>query len=420
MNCEKEVMASGGMRNLDTGDVSDLALGMADAVLRCREPLLDVLIQVATRESSKDEIARSISALAGATWEISRNQPNRISQVGVFAPSNNILYSYVLYGLIPSLYAGQVTLRPSTRVREVTSAVHEILYDALGGSVNRVHLSHATQRNFVEECRTADVIVFTGQYDNALHIASGLGVGPLFLLFGSGPNPLVAGPEADFQIAARTMLTARLYNSGQDCLCSDVMFVHRSMMEPVLGELKLLLDNVRVGDRREPGTLVAPLVYLDAFQSAQRFLEFRRDAVVYSGRDIGDEMYIAPTVLQFPEHEDFHPPELFSPLFCVVPYTDPDFIVEWAESDAERDRGMYMTVFGEPRLPRTCIGTSVVTVDASPLDLENGNQPFGGYGCQASAVWADGNMWGQPLLLSGAISRWQRGNEAADDISPNS
>ena len=60
----------------------------------------------------------------------SRNNPPAIDRLSVFLPSNNVLYSYVLFGVIPSLYADRVDIRPSSRTRQTAVAVHQLLAEA--------------------------------------------------------------------------------------------------------------------------------------------------------------------------------------------------------------------------------------------------------------------------------------------------
>ncbi|WP_311137772.1 hypothetical protein [Streptomyces sp. I6] len=89
-----------------------LVPGLAAAVLRHRNELLSVLTRVATAQAATDEVLRSLRALSGAPWELLRNAPRRLGRLATFLPSNNLLYSYVLFGVIPSLYADEVRLRP--------------------------------------------------------------------------------------------------------------------------------------------------------------------------------------------------------------------------------------------------------------------------------------------------------------------
>ncbi|AWK10988.1 hypothetical protein SSP531S_50400 [Streptomyces spongiicola] len=379
-----------------------LVPGLAAAVLRHRNELLSVLTRVATAQAATDEILRSLRALSGAPWELLRNAPRRLGRLATFLPSNNLLYSYVLFGVIPSLYADEVLLRPSARVAPAALSVHEILQPHLRGrGSGRITMAPATQREFLADCARSDAVVFTGKPDNAETVAAHLPGDTLLLTFGSGPNPVVAGAGADPDVVCRAVLDSRLYNAGQDCLCTDIVFVHRSLTREVVPRLADALAAVPVGDRRDPGTRVAPLVYPDAVEGAARFLTRHREFTVRGGRVDPALGTVQPTLLHLPWQEAFHPPEFFSPIVLTMEYDDPRQLTGWLHSAEETARGMYLSTFGEPALAGAArIATSVVCEERITFDAEDGNRPFGGYGPRSGAVRRHGTTTGRPLLLS--------------------
>ncbi|MFC6880895.1 MULTISPECIES: aldehyde dehydrogenase family protein [Actinomadura] len=370
---------------------------------------MDTLTGIATADAATDEVHRSIATLAGARWELRAQDPMRLDRVVVFLPSNNVLYSYVLFGLIPALYAEQVILRPSTRSMAAAEAVHREMTELLPrGLTRRVALLPTTQVRMVELARDADIVAFTGQYQNGLSIADRIGGRPRMLLFGSGPNPVVVGPAADPAVAAKDVLRARLYNSGQDCLCPDLIFAHASVAERLADEIAAVLADTRVGERADPRTTVAPLVYPDAVETAAGFLREHRARVRHGGAVEAEAGVVEPTVLMFEQDAEVHPPELFSPVFPIVPYGDASVITRWAEDAREVQRGMYLSNYGEPALPHDVVGSAVVCRDATAFDVEDGNRPFGGHGVAASSVHQDGRVWTGPLLLSEQAARLAR------------
>jgi succinate-semialdehyde dehydrogenase/glutarate-semialdehyde dehydrogenase len=392
------------------GPVDTVVAGFADVLLRNRDELHSVLTRVATSQAATDEIFRSLRALSGAPWELLRNSPRRLGRLATFLPSNNLLYSYILFGVIPSLYTDEVRIRPSARVAPTAMAVHEILgpeLRRLGGG--RVIMAPASQREFLADCARSDAVVFTGQPDNGEAVAAHLPGDTLLLTFGSGPNPVVLGPEADPDTVCRTVLDARLYNSGQDCLCTDIVFVHRSLVREVVPRLADALAEIGVGERRDPGTRVAPLVYPDAVEDAAGFLSAHREFTVRGGRVDVARHVVQPTLLHLPWQNDFHPPEFFSPVVLTMEYDDPRQVTSWLHSAEEAARGMFVSVFGEPALTgATRIATSVVCEERLTFDVEDGNRPFGGYGPRAGSVHRGGTVTGRPLLLSAEARRRAR------------
>lgn len=372
-------------------------------VIERRDEILGCLVGIATLDSAVDELNRSVSALAGAAREIQRHSPSRPRQVAVFLPSNNVLYSYVLFGLVPALYSHRVDIRPSARVADVACAIHEILDPEVRRvSDADVRLTAATQREFLDVCRSADAILFAGRHHNGISVARAAPREAVTLLFGSGPNPCVVGPEADIEAVVDDVVAARLYNVGQDCLCPDIVFVHDLQLSRFVDALSSALELISRADRTEPGVNVAPLVYPDAVIRAAAFVAEHEEWVVRGGGVDVETGFVEPTVVA-PPSAHLHPPELFSPIFLVVGYADATDVVSWLTSPEEVLRGMYACVYGEPELPRGRIGTTIVAEACTTFDVEDGNKPFGGYGIQASSVVRGSAAAGRPLLLSAEL-----------------
>lgn len=392
--------------NTDPVIAADLGIAVGRVLLGARDDLLDVVTGIATRRSAEDEFARSLRAVAGLSWELRRYRRQRISKVSTFLPSNNVLYSYTLFGIIPASYCDRVAVRPSTRVSDTALALHDCLVSGLQNAGLNIEMKPVPQRRFLEDCSGSHAVVFSGRPENGAQLAANLGSRTRILTFGSGPNPIVVGPAADLEVACQDVIEARMYNSGQDCLCPDVVFVHSSVVAEFQDRLAAALDAVTVGDRWHPETTVAPLVYPDAFDGAARFLAEFQDAIVRGGYVDARIRLVEPALLRLAWDPEFRPPELFSPIVVLMEYDNSAKIESWLCADAELTRGMYVSIYGEPALEaRRCIGTSVVCVQQTTFDVEDGNRPFGGYGAEANVVYRDGAASARPLLLSAEVYR---------------
>ncbi|GAA2382508.1 hypothetical protein GCM10010420_00540 [Streptomyces glaucosporus] len=376
----------------------------AEVLWRNRGELVDTLVTIATRTAAVDEIGNSLSALRGAGRELAAHRPRAIGELGVFLPSNNILYSYVLFGLIPALYSERIVMRPSQRVAEQAREIHRIIAsDPLFRGRLPVEMVSVTQRQFLDRCARSEAVVFNGRPENAFDVGGRLSDRTLFLAFGSGPNPVVAGPECDVKRVAEDVLRTRMYNSGQDCLCPDVVFAHDDVADDLVTALREGLAAVSVGPLDDPRTTVAPLSYPDAVEQTAGFLGAHAGRVVAGGRvDLATGL-VEPTVLDLPWDPSFSPPEFFAPVVCVMRYSAGEDVARWLDSPAERRRGMYVSVYGEDAVRGARAGTSVVLEERTALDAENGNEPLGGYGPEASHVRTGGATVARPLLLSAEL-----------------
>ncbi|MCZ0983680.1 aldehyde dehydrogenase family protein [Streptomyces diastatochromogenes] len=371
--------------------------GIVDALLRNQDALHSVLTRVATAEAATDELFRSMRALSGAPWELLRNSPARLGRLATFLPSNNLLYSYVLFGVIPSLYTDEVRIRPSARVAPAAMAVHEILGPQLRGlGGGRIIMAPSSQREFLADCARSDAVVFTGQPDNGEAVAAHLPADALLLTFGSGPNPLVVGPEADPETVTRTVLDARLYNSGQDCLCTDIVLVHRSLAHEVVPRLADALSGVRVGDRRDPGTRVAPLVYPTPWRtrpdSSRRTASSPSGAAASTWRGTSSNRPCCTCPGRRPSTRRSSSPPSCASWSTTTPGRSP------AGCTPRGDRPRHVRPgLREPALAGAArIATSVVCHERITFDAEDGNRPFGGYGLRAGSVRRRGTATGRP------------------------
>ncbi|MFI0720707.1 aldehyde dehydrogenase family protein [Streptomyces sp. NPDC021224] len=384
--------------------VSDARL-LATALEDRGRKLTEVLTEMATLASASAEIAAGARALRGAEREMdAAGAIDPALRLTVFLPSNNILYSCVLFGLIPATYLGQVDMRPSSRAKATYFAVMDVLSDLLPPGVR---MFDETQREFVRRARGSDLVVFTGRLANGRELYRGMPEPkPTFLGFGSGPNPVVVGPAADLGAAVGDLVTARLHNGGQDCLCPDVVFVHESRSAEFGDRLRTALAGVRPGSRRDEGLVNCPLSYEDAWLRATAFLDEHRDAVTWQGRGAAGRWFVPVTVVERRLDDLGGVPELFAPVFNVVSYPDADRLLSWFEAPAQRDSGFYASVYGEPAFDgRDVLGTSVNCGTRSALAAEDGNRPFGGFGRDASWVQSADGLAGRPLLVSAEAAR---------------
>jgi len=110
------------------------------------------------------------------------------------------------------------------------------------------------------------------------------------------------------------------------------LIVHESIADEVVGRLAAAYESVPIGDPREPGTLVGPLISSDSLARLEEALTDARDAggeVVAGGtRALADEFpdawYASPTLVRMPAQTEVVERETFAPLLYVLTYSDPD------------------------------------------------------------------------------------------------
>ena len=147
-----------------------------------------------------------------------------------------------------------------------------------------------------------------------------------------GNNAAVVAPSADLDLVVRAVLFSAVGTAGQRCTSLRRLIVHEDVAEPLLGRLADAYRSVPIGDPREHGTLVGPLVTGEAFGRLEAALgEAVSDGgeVVVGGDRVHadrwpDAWYAEPTIVRMPTQTDVVRRETFAPLLYVLTYAELD------------------------------------------------------------------------------------------------
>jgi len=147
-----------------------------------------------------------------------------------------------------------------------------------------------------------------------------------------GNNAAIVAPSADLDLVVRAVLFAAVGTAGQRCTSLRRLIVHRSVADELLGRLANAYRGVPIGDPREPGTLVGPLITGEAFGRMEAALG-EADAeggevVVGGGRALADRWpdawYAEPAIVRMPAQTDVVRQETFAPILYALAYEDLD------------------------------------------------------------------------------------------------
>ncbi|PSC03331.1 aldehyde dehydrogenase family protein [Alsobacter soli] len=142
-----------------------------------------------------------------------------------------------------------------------------------------------------------------------------------------GNNAAIVAPSADLEIALRAIAFAAIGTAGQRCTTLRRLIVHESVYGELVPKLKGVYGSVKIGDPRENGVLVGPLIDKAAFDGMQRALDEARaaGATVTGGQrareDLGAEgYYAAPALVEMPSQTGPMLRETFAPILYVTKY----------------------------------------------------------------------------------------------------
>lgn len=151
-----------------------------------------------------------------------------------------------------------------------------------------------------------------------------------------GNNAAIVAPSADLDLALRGIAFAAMGTAGQRCTTLRRLFVHDSVYDALVPKLAKVYGNVQVGDPREAGTLVGPLIDRAAFDGMQKALSECREigATVHGGQRVDgigtqDAYYARPALVELPSHAGPALRETFAPILYVVRYASFDEAIAW-------------------------------------------------------------------------------------------
>ncbi len=135
-----------------------------------------------------------------------------------------------------------------------------------------------------------------------------------------GNNATIVAPSADLDLAERAILFAAAGTAGQRCTTLRRLIVHESIADVLVERLRGLFARAKVGDPREPDTLIGPLIDKNALEAMAEVLgdSIQRIEAVPGGH------YVRPALVEVPRQEGAVLKETFAPILYVLRYSDFD------------------------------------------------------------------------------------------------
>jgi aldehyde dehydrogenase (NAD+) len=144
-----------------------------------------------------------------------------------------------------------------------------------------------------------------------------------------GNNAMIVAPSADLELAVRSITFAAAGTAGQRCTTLRRLIVHESIAADLTGRLKAVFARLPVGDPREPGVLVGPLIDGGAFERMQAALDAARKAggVVTGGERVtagvpAGGCYVRPAIVEIDAAAAVVREETFAPILYVMRYRE--------------------------------------------------------------------------------------------------
>jgi aldehyde dehydrogenase (NAD+) len=144
-----------------------------------------------------------------------------------------------------------------------------------------------------------------------------------------GNNAMIVAPSADLDLAVRAIVFSAAGTAGQRCTSLRRLIVHGDVYDRLIPRLKAAYGQLKVGDPREAGVLVGPLIDGGAQGRMEDALDRVRGegGVVHGGERVAvtgcaDGYYVRPALVEMPGQTDTVREETFAPILYIMKYND--------------------------------------------------------------------------------------------------
>lgn len=142
-----------------------------------------------------------------------------------------------------------------------------------------------------------------------------------------GNNAMVVAPSANLEMALRAIVFAAVGTAGQRCTTLRRLIVHSSQKAALVERLKKIYAGLKIGDPREAGNLVGPLIDQASFDEMQKALADAKaqGGIIYGGDRLTKNVpangyYVSPAIVEISPIAEILQHETFAPILYVVEY----------------------------------------------------------------------------------------------------
>jgi acyl-CoA reductase-like NAD-dependent aldehyde dehydrogenase len=310
-----------------------------------------------------------------------------VGVVGAIAPWNAALILSARSIASPLALGNTVVLKPSELSPYVGGLVWAEIFGEAGlpaGVLNVVtHAPGAAEEIGDELVENPHVrrINFTGSTPTGRKLAEAAGrnLKRIVLELG-GYNPLIVLKDADVDYAVDATAFGAFLHQGQICMSARRIIVERPIADEFVGRLVDKTRGLKVGDPKEPDTIIGPLINERALQSVKVRVDgaVAQGAKVLVGGEATGSCYHATLLTDVPEDSEFARLETFGPVAAVEVVESADDAVARANATSyglasgiitsDADRGLELA---------QRIEAGIVHINDQPVGDEP-QMPFGG------------------------------------------
>lgn len=321
----------------DTGKPTSLASKLDIPRAAANFRMFADLVKNAGLESFQTETADGRTALNYAV-----RKP--LGVVGIIVPWNLPLL-LLTWKVAPALACGNtLVVKPSEETPATAALLAEVMKSSgvPDGVYNVVHgFGPGAAGEFLASHSDVNAITFTGESRTGSAILKTVApsLKPVSFELG-GKNAAVVFADCDFQETVTGVAESVFLNTGQVCLCSERVYVERTIFGRFVEALKTRAEEMAIGPPLEAKTQIGPLVSAEHREKVLSYYEAAREAgatqVTGGGiprfeSSLDRGFYIQPTIFTgLPESARCVKEEIFGPVCHVAPFDSEEEAVAMA------------------------------------------------------------------------------------------
>ncbi|MGO3741236.1 2-hydroxymuconic semialdehyde dehydrogenase [Kerstersia sp.] len=249
----------------------------------------------------------------------------------------------------PALICGNaVVCKPSEETPSTATLVAEA-FDEAGvppGVFNVIHgFGPGSAGEFLSTHPDIDAITFTGESrtGTAIMKAAAEGVKEVSFELG-GKNAAVVFADADFDAAVDGIVRSSFTNAGQVCLCSERVYVERSIFDRFVAALKAKTEALKVSWPDDEGVFMGSLISREHREKVLSYFDLavQEGATVVTGGKVpvfGDARdngaYVLPTIWTgLPDDARCMREEVFGPVCHIAPFDSEEEVLRRVNDSA--------------------------------------------------------------------------------------
>lgn len=216
-----------------------------------------------------------------------------------------------------------------------------------------------------------------------------------------GNAPFIVFDDADVEAAVEGAIASKYRNAGQTCVCANRFYVQNTIYDDFVRTLTAKTAELRVGDGREAGVQIGPLINQAAVSKVEQHIA---DAIAKGGRillggkrhSLGGNFF-QPTIIEDARAEmQVANEETFGPLAAIFRFRDDDEVIDFANATRSGLAAyFYARDLGRVWRVAEALEYGMVAINSGSLSTELA--PFGGV--KESGLGREGSQRGMDEFL---------------------